>query len=174
MAGRLTINVNGVPELQKAFANLAGPVAEKALTKGVIQAAQVFQESITENAPVRPALPSGTALPVGKLKQSIQIRARKLKSGAVAAFVEPSAETRHIARFVEYGHQLISGGRQGKGGKFAGRVPPHPFVRPAYEVSAQDAIELMQQTILEVILEEADDLEDESGDSGGDAAEDEE
>lgn len=174
MAGRLTIDVKGVPELQKAFANLAGPVAEKALTKGVVEAAKIFQESITANAPVRPALPSGTALPVGMLKQSIQIRARKLRSGAIAAFVEPSAETRHVARFVEYGHQLIAGGRQGKGGKFAGRVPAHPFVRPGYEVSAQEAIELMQQTILDVILEEADDLEDEAGDSGGDDAEDEE
>lgn len=167
MANGLSIDVQGVPELNSLLTELAGAAAERAIAKGVIAAAEVFQEAITEAAPVRTETDRPTsALPPGKLKSSIQIRLLRPKNGTVRAFIEPSRETRHVARFVEFGHRLVKGDRSTKNkrggytgsGKQIGFVPAHPFVRPAFESSEGGALDAAIETTIEELTVEAEKL----------------
>lgn len=159
MADGISIQVRGVPELEALFAQFAGPVAEKAMIDGVTAGAEIFQEAITEAAKIRPDLPSGTALPPGKLKSEIQIRLVKLRNGVIATFIEPSRDVRHVARWLEYGHRLVKGGRLGKSnGKQIGFVLPDPFVRPSFERVENQALEAVEQTIIDDLTAEAGDL----------------
>lgn len=161
MSDGIRIDVKGLPELDNLFAELAGPIVERAMVKGVTEGAKIFQQAITDAAPIRPDLPSGTALPPGELKGHIQIRLAKLRNGMIAAFIEPSKQNRHIARFVEYGHRLVRGGRLKNGrsgtGKIVGTVAAHPFVRPAYESASSEAIDAVKRTILNELAEEDED-----------------
>lgn len=159
MAGGISIRVDGIPELDALMAEISGPVVERAMIAGVTAGAKIFQQAITDAAPTRPDLPSTTALAIGELKSKIQIRLMKLRSGTIAAFIEPSPDVRHIARFVEYGHRIVKGGRLKSGkGKMRGIVSPHPFVRPAFDSSESAAVDAMRETILAEMIVEAEDL----------------
>lgn len=63
-----------------------------------------------------------------------------------------------VARMVEYGHRLV--GRKPKGmsrkrfreeGKAYGQVPPHPFMRPAADASADAAIAAVAKSLEETV-----------------------
>lgn len=58
---------------------------------------------------MRPALPSGRALPVGALKADVTLEVRR-ESGLLMAVVGPGKLTAHVARWVEYGHRRVRGG----------------------------------------------------------------
>jgi hypothetical protein len=154
VADGLTITFEGMPEFSRMMTELAGPAAERIARHGVRAGARVVQAAITEAAPVRPDLPSGTALPVGALKNDIVVKTVKESDGSISAYISPGARTAHAARLVEYGHRLVKGGysKQGAGilgqgysgpGRDIGFVPAAPFIRPAWENSeaaAEDAI----------------------------------
>jgi HK97 gp10 family phage protein len=138
MADGLEITVDGLAQFNQVMEDLAGPSAVNAARHAMRAGGRVIQEAITEAAPVRPPLPSGTALPPGALKSDIELHVSKERDGSVSAYVEPGKLTMRVARWVEYGHKLV------RGGKVVGDVPAHPFIRPAYEASeaaAQAAIE---------------------------------
>ena len=150
----LEITFEGMPEFSRMMTELAGPAAERIARHAVREGGRVVQAAITEAAPVRPELPSGTALPPGALKNDIVVTTKKESDGSISAYIAPGKYTRHVAKFVEYGHRLVKGGRSrqrggilGQGyvgpGGVVGNVPAAPFIRPAFEQSeaaAQDAI----------------------------------
>lgn len=154
MADGIEITFEGMPEFSRRMADLAGPTAERIIRHAVRAGGQVVQAAITEAAPVRVPLPSGTALPPGALKNDIEVKVRKEPDGSISAYIEPGKYSRAVAGWVEYGHRQIHGGpsRQGGGilrqgyrgsGQFLVDVPAHPFIRPAFDASeaaAQDAI----------------------------------
>jgi hypothetical protein len=147
MADGLEITFEGMPEFSRMMQELAGPAAERIARHAVRAGAQVVQAAITEAAPVRPDLPSGTALPPGALKNDIEVKTRKEPDGSVSAYIAPGSRTRRIASWVEFGHRQIHGRISRKGGGILGGrlidVPAHEFIRPAFEASeaaAQDAI----------------------------------
>jgi len=154
MADGLEITFEGMPEFSRMMQELAGPAAERIARHAVRAGGRVVQAAITEAAPVRPDLPSGTALPPGALKNDIVVKTTKEPDGSVSAYIEPGKYTRHVARWVEYGHRQVRGGTSSKGGGILGQgyrgagrgignVPAAPFIRPAFEASeaaAQDAI----------------------------------
>lgn len=153
--GGISINVD-ISELDEYLTEIADPVRlrkieRKALRKG----AKVTQAAVQERAPVRPDLPSGTALPIGALAADIVIRSYTDGDGREVASVQPGARTSHAAGWVEFGHQMVTGGRltkTGKGnGKNVGFVPAHPFFRPAAEASAEAA----SAAIIESLSEDA-------------------
>jgi Bacteriophage HK97-gp10, putative tail-component len=133
---------------------LAGPAADRIIRHAMKAGGRVVQTAITEAAPVRTDAWSGTALPPGALKNDIEVHVAKESDGSISAYIAPGKLTRHVARFVEYGHRLVRGGRSRRGagilgqgfsgsGSVVGQVPAHPFIRPAFEgseVAAQDAI----------------------------------
>jgi Bacteriophage HK97-gp10, putative tail-component len=157
MPDGLVITFEGVEGFNRMMTDLAGPAVERIARRAVRAGGRVVQAAITEAAPERPALPSGTALPPGALKNDIEVHVAREKDGSVSAYIEPGKLTMHVARWVEYGHRQVAGGYSRKtaeaveGGNaiFSGPgqhvqdVPAHPFIRPAFEASelaAQDAI----------------------------------
>jgi hypothetical protein len=141
--------VEGLPEFNTAMTELAGPAAERILRAGARAGGRVFQLAVTEAAPVaavgeaidfRTGKPvtrqGGTSLPPGALKNDIIVRVTKEDDGSISSYTGPGRLTRHVARWVEDGHELIVNGKN------VGRVEAHPFVRPAFEeaeIAAQDA-----------------------------------
>src|ERR1700761_1656564 len=141
-ADGLEITFEGLSAFNSNMTELAGPGIERIVRRAMREGGRVVQAAITEAAPVRPSLPSGTALPVGALKNDIEVHVIKEQDGSISALIAPGKLTQHVARWVEYGHEMVVGGRKGKG-KSVGRVEAHPFIRPAFEASesaAQDAI----------------------------------
>lgn len=138
----VSLQVQGLDELQRRLDLLRTEQAQKILRKGLRAGGRWVQTEVAERAPVRPSLPSGTALPVGALKFDVILRNiyRGVPEGGAVVTVGFGKFTAHVARWVEFGHRLVAGGRYmnwGKRGKgeVTGRVWAHPFMRPAWEAT---------------------------------------
>lgn len=145
----------GMAEFEGSMYQLSVDLPEKVVRRGLRAGGQVMQVAISLAAPVRPDLPSTTALPPGALQSDIGLRVVKEDDGSFSAVIAPGKYTAYAARLVEYGHALVVGGRKGKGGATIGRVPPHPFFRPAFEANEDNAMMVAEETILAEIEKEA-------------------
>lgn len=158
MSDGMEITFQGMTEFEGTMNELSIVVPEKICRRAMREAGRVVQAAVTEAAPVRPALPSGTALPPGALKADIELHVAKERDGSISAYIEPGKYTIYAARLVEYGHEMIVGGRKNKGGVSKGQVPPHPFFRPAYEESVDAAMTAAEETLGAEIQKEAERL----------------
>lgn len=166
MADGIRITLEGFDKLDANLLQLGGETGERIIRKAMRAGGEVVRAAITDAAPVRTAGLGGNSsnpawdLPPGALKSDIQLTVTKDKqTGSIAAYIEPGAYTKFVAKMCEYGHQIAKGGRLGYGGRagkgtVAGFVPAHPFVRPAMELSADAAIEAIEGTIATEILAE--------------------
>jgi hypothetical protein len=126
-------------DMQRLGQTVANEIGIKAMRAG----GEVMQEALREAAPERPDLPSGTALPVGELANDIQLSVIKDSNGTIVARIGPGKKSRHVAVWVEYGHEMSH--RQSEkrliGGKFQGKfVPAHPWIRPTFETTIDEAV----------------------------------
>lgn len=130
------IQVKGLAELQKFLDTLA-PRIEANIMRGALRAgAKVIQAEAKNNVPVKS----------GELKKSINF-GTKLRKGRVTASIRTKL---FYARFVEFGTAAhIIGGKNGGwlsfGGTFTRAVDhpgakAHPFMRPALDSQAQNAV----------------------------------
>lgn len=153
----------GLTELEAKLLDLSGPAANRATAKALRAGGKVIQAAIQERAPIRPPLPSGNALPPGALALDIELQLGKSSAtGLPVAIVSPGDFTAYVAEWVEYGHRLVKGGRNSmKRGKLQGNghqigdVPAYPFIRPGYEASRGEAVEVLQKVYAEEIEKEA-------------------
>jgi HK97 gp10 family phage protein len=160
MADGLEITFEGMDKFNSNMMTLSGPTAELVARRAMRAGGRVIQAAITEAAPVRPDLPSGTALPPGALKSDIELHVVKERDGSISAIIAPGKQTSHQARWVEYGHKLVRGGRLtnwGKPGKGqeVGFVEAHPFIRPAFEASEAAALAAAEESVAVEITKEA-------------------
>lgn len=131
-----------------------------AVRKGVTAGARVIAEAMVERTPEQIEKQAGSnSLQPGEVKASIKIRSRTSRAGNPYALVGPTGEAgaaARVAHLVEYGHRMVVSGasRMNAVGKFVGPgraksedVPPHPFLRPAFEASAAAAGEAIAQAI---------------------------
>jgi Bacteriophage HK97-gp10, putative tail-component len=151
MADGLEITMD-LTKFNAMMTELAGPTAESAARRAMRAGGRVIQAAITEAAPERPDLPSGTALPPGALKSDIELHVSKEQDGSISAYVEPGRLTMHAARWTEYGHEMVTHGKQvGKFVQVAKFVPAHPFIRPAFDLSEAAALAAVEETIADEI-----------------------
>jgi HK97 gp10 family phage protein len=144
MADGLEITVTGLSELDAAMADLgSGDAVEQVCRRALREGGNVMKAAIAANAPVRPDLPSGTALPPGALQSDITVTVSKDSDNSFSAWIEPGKFTRHVARFVEYGHELI----HGKNRKAVGDVRAHPYIRPAFDANEDLAVDAVSESI---------------------------
>lgn len=119
--------------------------------KAVLAGARVIAKAMAERTPIqRHRTPGSDSLDVGELKANIVARTGIDDSdGEPTGLAGPKGEVAYVAHFVEYGHRIVSGGYSHvlPGGKVQGpgkvhdeEVPPHPFLRPAFEQSADAAL----------------------------------
>jgi HK97 gp10 family phage protein len=153
----ISIEVTGLKELQAKLADLSANQANAAIRKALRAGAEVEQAAIAEAAPINAT--GGGTIPEGALKNDITITMSRDDRGQPVAIVQPGKYTRHVARWVEYGHRLIRGGRsrllengKSKGpGSQIGTVEPHAFIRPAYESSRSAVAEAICTTLAEEV-----------------------
>jgi HK97 gp10 family phage protein len=136
---------------------------EQGRKKAVRAGAKVIQKAMIENAPIiKPGTAGSSSLAPGALKSDIRIASID-DDGDPGALIGPGTKTEHVARWVEYGHRMVSGGQShiladGKAhgpGKAAEKdVPGYPFLRPAFEGSEAAALDAVSVT-LEEELEKA-------------------
>ena len=160
--GGFSIKSEGFKELDAKLAQIGDMQANGIVRDALRAAGDVTAAAIRERAPVRPSLPSGTALPEGALSRDIEVFVGE-EDGYPSAIVRPGSETAYAAEWVEYGHRLVTGGynkllpsgTHRGGGRVIGDVPAHPFIRPGFEVSAAAAIEALRATVAREVEEAA-------------------
>ena len=148
--------------MQATLDQLAADMRDRIALDATKAASQVIADAMRERAPERViTTPHSNAIPRGALKRDIRVKATlDADAGMVVATIGPSHYA-HVARWVEYGHRLVKGGSSkvlGSGktsgaGAEIGEVPPHPFLRPAFGESLQQAMETFRATPAQGITE---------------------
>jgi Bacteriophage HK97-gp10, putative tail-component len=144
MTDGLTMTIN-LDYFERDLKELAGPVVDRISREALRAGAQVVLEALIETVPERPNLASGTALPVGALRDDLRARVSQQPDKTLLATIGPGKKTRHVAGWVEYGHEQSGfAGRGGEkrliGGNLEGKfVMAHPWIRPALEMSEEEA-----------------------------------
>lgn len=150
------LRIEGFAELMARLEQLKKQDANKMLNRALREGAKVFQQQEAARAPERPDLPSSTALPPGALKSDVSI---KKVRGLTVYLIGPGRYTSRAAHLVELGHRLVRGGRNrllknGKtkgSGAVVGQVPPHPYIRPAYEAGSTPALAAIKASLQDSI-----------------------
>jgi len=134
--------------------HVSGPIARKAITAG----GHVIQDAMVERTPVNVEKNAGSnSLEPGAIKADIKVRFPAQEQPLeTTATIGPGGKTSHVARWVEYGHRMVSGGQSkiGADGKLRGPgtaaekdVPAYPFLRPAFEASEGPAMDIIAETL---------------------------
>jgi HK97 gp10 family phage protein len=149
------IKIEGLAELQAKLDDLGTKAAERAIRNALRAGAAIEQAAITERAPIK--VGSGGILPDGALKSDFTVTIKKDSNGGMAAIVGPGKYTAHVARWVEYGHRIVTGGYskvlksgkvRGPGKVHAESVPEHPFIRPAWEATRDEVTQTVAKTLV--------------------------
>jgi HK97 gp10 family phage protein len=151
-------DMTGLAEMKARMAGMreqvTGPIAQKAVRAG----GKVIQEAMIERTPENIERNAGSdSLEPGAVKADIKVRFPGQENVLEAtATIGPGGKTSHVARWVEYGHRMVSGGQSklGPDGKLRGPgkaaekdVPAYPFLRPAFEVSQAPAMDAIAETL---------------------------
>lgn len=147
MAG---INLKGFAELDRELAKLPIKFQNKVMKKMVREGAKVVQKDAKQKVSVK----SGT------LKKAIIVRAKSKKETrkdiiAAAVSIRSKGTKRSKAaphaHLIEYGHQLVKGGKLGQGGKVIGFVAARPFLRPAFDRGKSRVLNTMRRVFAQGI-----------------------
>jgi hypothetical protein len=160
MADGVDISIENLPQFEAMMKDLGeGAAIEKVERKAMRAGGSIIQAAIIAAAPVRTNLPSGTALPPGAVKSDILLNVVKEPDASISAIVRPGKLTLHVVRWLEYGHELIVGGRKGKGGVNKGRVEAinagQGFVRVSFEGSEAEAVAAIEKVLAAALTQAA-------------------
>ena len=159
----ISISLEGLDALMQKLSAIEKP--EAAIRKALRNGGNIVNAAIVERAPEKDG--TGGSLPDGALKHDIITRVKKQKDGEFTVIIGPDKLTAHVARWVEYGHRQVVGGRSrvladgtvvgpgkqiyirpGKSSIGTGSVPAHPFIRPAWEAVHTEATEAIVTTLI--------------------------
>jgi HK97 gp10 family phage protein len=115
------VEIYGGRELERALDRIGRAAAGKALEDAALDALEPMLNAVEAKTPMGET---------GNLRRRNKKQIWKSSPKNVDAEVINSARHAHL---VEYGHELVKGGRLGRGGRVVGSVPPHPFFRPAVD-----------------------------------------
>jgi hypothetical protein len=158
MADNYTIKIEGLDDVMRSFDQIPKKIVARAFFKALQASGYVIEKEVLIRTPVRSRLYfKGTLmesmLPMrgsGALRAAITTVVT-LDSKSRGGYLEVGfGELGYIARFVEYGHRLVTH-RPGK--KEIGQVPPYPFMRPALEAATEIALDTFTATLSEYIAE---------------------
>lgn len=126
----ILIEIDGVEEVAELFRNAPKESIPSALLKALSEAGRVIEEYMAGRTPDK----------TGELLANLDISVT-LDSDFRGGYAEIgfSGEQGHVARFVEFGHRMV-GHKPDK--KLLGQVEPHPFMRPAADASAEEALDV--------------------------------
>lgn len=130
----MTITISGVGDLMAALEEKLGKADSGAVISDALQrAAEPLRDQMIAN------IDSGGHVRTGKLRRAIRIgTVTRGKNGYQIKVGVVDASAPH-ARLVEFGH----GGPK--------PAPEHPYMRPAYEATKDQALEIMTQALREAL-----------------------
>jgi len=152
----------GMDALIAAFDELGAALAKEVLQKALKKAAEPVADEMRALAPrgddpnakrrISESIVISTSLP--KNQRRLRAQAGTLKDFA-EVFVYVNAPHAHL---VEFGHRLVVGkrattrkGRKNQTLRVIGRVPAHPFARPAWDARKEEAFELLKSEVWKVL-----------------------
>jgi HK97 gp10 family phage protein len=122
----LDLEIEGLADLERRLTELGGPGARRSLSKGLRAGSNVVLTEARRRV---------------RKKTGATAKATKTKSqGQQGQDITYSVTTNYVGRFLELG---------------TSKMPPYPFLRPATEVKAREAVEIMRQVTLAAIEAEA-------------------
>lgn len=165
------LKVQGLDDMRRRMEGLADRLVANAIKSGLRQGANIVKAQAKANfsAGVGPGVLSGA------LKASIRVTPRRGTPTRVVASVVAGeltkaqtkkfgADSAYYAMWVEKGHinrklgQALRGSKssvKAARGKSTNNTPAHPFMRPAIDAKAQEAIDVMIRVIGEKLPEAA-------------------
>lgn len=139
-----TIEVEGLDEAIRRVQSITSALEAKDVEKVLLKGMRMVRDEVKARAPVGPT---------GNLKRSVKAQIGKRRGRFVAgAFSAIDRKIAPHAHLVEYGHDLVKGGKKGRGGRVVGHVPAHPFFRPAWD-SKQAEVKRQVEADLRALIE---------------------
>ena len=141
---RVRMKVEGGDKIARRLQMLAEEVAREHMRECALVGAEPIRAQAAENAEAHRI--------TGTLAGDIQKEAKKQTKSRVDIHVGPGKQAWY-GRLVEFGHAIVAGGTlvtklSGRviriGGKKVGDVPPHPFMRPAFDSKTDEAYDAFE------------------------------
>lgn len=154
MAGELvSIKVTGIEEVQRMLAEAPKSLVARGYVKALQAGINVFRDELELHTPIRLAFEGEDLVVAGGDLKSALTTAITLDSqfrGGVAAV--GYGKLGYIALWVEYGHRMV-GHKPGKKVLKNSPVPPHPWMRPAFDTKADAALEAFAGSLAATLKE---------------------
>jgi hypothetical protein len=140
-------------DMDERLGAFEGLIVRVILKEALLAAGLVLKDALIQHAPERTDdKKSGTSLPAGALRMDIGGDVKIFpERGRGVLLVGPSDLTAHVARFLEYGHDVRRHGalfmsskgkvKHHKSGTVIGHVPPKKFIVPAFDESFDQALD---------------------------------
>lgn len=151
----MDITISGIDEICAFFDNEPKELCRKALGKALQAGVAPIKQRVAGKCPESPiphaaepeAQEDGTysIQLYDHLKDAVRASVKVTDSGGVASV--DFGGMSYIASFIEYGHEFV--GHQPEHKDLHKSYEPHPFMRPALEESADEALEAFAQQIEE-------------------------
>jgi HK97 gp10 family phage protein len=154
---KIGFSTAGWAELDAALDELGSELKSDVLHDALSKAAQPFLERARQLAPR--ANPSREPNPAKRLQASFKTsrkgsRLQRLVLSADGAARIVAGSTAPHAPLVEYGHRIVLGkrattraGRKSQNRAIHGTVPPHPFLRPAWDATRDQVVASIKDQI---------------------------
>jgi HK97 gp10 family phage protein len=136
MADEALIKIEGIEEVCELLQQASRAAMPRALLHGLTAGAAVIEEYVAGRTPDK------TGELLADLGTTVTLDSDFQGGIAEVGF---GGKQGHVANFVEYGHRMV-GHKPGK--KELGNVEPHPFMRPAAEAAAEEAIEAFVDAVM--------------------------
>jgi HK97 gp10 family phage protein len=139
-----SFDISGFDELDRQLAKIEDAVQNEIMGAALVEGAETIAEAARADCPVY-AGPARDDIVPGALKASIQVSKPKIARGTVAVKVETGegdyVNGKYFAYFVEFGHRVGARPSRAKNAPPDTRpqVPPHPFMRPAFDAKQAEA-----------------------------------
>jgi hypothetical protein len=140
------VEITGIEETMEMLKSAPRTVVASGFVRALSAAANVMADEIERRCPEKTE-DVGGILDKGELRDSIVVAVEldsQLRGGVGYAGFSTSNGADFVAQLLEYGHRLI-GHKPGK--KPLGFVAPTPFIRPAFEFSAEAAVDAFSDSL---------------------------
>ena len=146
----MDLQITGLEQVQRAITELPAQIVVRSFARALDRAAGVIAAEVELRA--EGLGESGSDTPLSEhVVTKTEVDTGK-RGGVASVGFDTSRDERSglpqdtKAMLVEFGHQQVTH-RPKK--KAVGRVPPHPFMRPAFQASGDKAIEVFAATLIE-------------------------
>ncbi len=142
-SGLVSMEIVGAEALEKALRDLGSdPEIRKTLKSALLQAGEVMARAARRRAPKGKTRRLAEGIDVS-LQLSRRQRSSGQKPGPNGAVAYLGAKPIGPAVLIEFGTTK----RHWRNGKSTGHVPPHPFMRPAFEETKAEVLDLFSKLL---------------------------